>query len=102
MAMDNVVVDEGWYDEEWMLANTSFPFLVDLETNYLARDHEIAEGRTRGVPAGGLVMQGMVNVGVLSAMEGMAEQGVDNPYLVWDPRPEQARVVSRRGRAAAA
>ncbi len=85
MAMDNVVVDEGWYDEEWMLANTSFPFLVDLETNYLARDHEIAEGRTRGVPAGGLVMQGMVNVGVLSAMEGMAEQGVDNPYLVWDP-----------------
>ncbi|MEC4294763.1 molybdopterin-dependent oxidoreductase [Adlercreutzia shanghongiae] len=84
LAMTTEVLDNGWYDEEFMLAHTSFPFLVEVETGNLAREHEFNPARSRGIPAGMLIFQSMINMGILEPMDGAPEQGSENAYLVWD------------------
>lgn len=60
LGMISKILDEKWYDESFMQKNTSFPFLVDVETGKLLRDHQIDP----------------------SAKE--PETGEENPFFVWD------------------
>lgn len=57
LGMVTVIIDNNWYDERFVSANTSLPFLLDAETGLFVRQNEPASED---------------------------ETGEENPYLVWD------------------
>ena len=91
LAMVHNVIENEWYDPEYMTEHTSFPFLIEVETGYQAREKELDPTRSRGIPASAmyLIMQGLVSNGVMEPFPGMPEQGTENAYLVWDETSEQ-------------
>ena len=60
LGMASVILDEQLYDEDFVLNHTSLPFLVDVATGKLVRDH--AEDPDAEEP----------------------ETGEQNPFFVWD------------------
>ena len=60
LGMATAIVEGGWYDEAFMAAHTAFPYLVDVSTGKLVRDH--AEDPAAEEP----------------------ETGEQNPFFVWD------------------
>lgn len=60
LGMVSVILDEELYDEDFVLNHTSLPFLVDVKTGALLRDH------------------------VEDPAAEEAETGADNPFFVWD------------------
>lgn len=67
MGMASVILDEKLYDEQFMKGSTAFPFLVDVETGLLLREHESTP----------------------DVFE--PESGQDNPFFVWDEKTASAR-----------
>lgn len=59
LGMITLVLDNGWYDRDYVVKYTNFPFLVDKATGLLARDVEY-----KGAPEEG--------------------SGASNPFKVWD------------------
>ncbi|MDR1088974.1 MAG: molybdopterin-dependent oxidoreductase [Coriobacteriales bacterium] len=66
LAMIGIVLDKGWYDEQWLKAHTSFPFLVG-EDGALLREHAARPDAEE------------------------AETMEDNPWMVWDSKSNTAR-----------
>lgn len=66
LGMITSVLDNKWYDEAYVSANTSLPFLVSGDDGALLRDHAVD-------PAG------------------EPQDGVANPFLVWDDAAQAAR-----------
>lgn len=60
LGMATTILDEGLYDEAFMRDSTAFPFLVDVQTGLLLRDHA-----TEADPF-------------------EPDRGEDNPFFVWD------------------
>jgi len=73
LGMIGQIVDNGWCDEEFMLEHTSLPFLVDVETGALLRDH--AEDPAAEEP----------------------ETGETNPFFVWDTATGAKAVYTTAG-----
>ncbi|WP_165170837.1 molybdopterin-dependent oxidoreductase [Adlercreutzia sp. ZJ242] len=42
--MMSIILDNGWYDEDYLIANTNLPFLVKTSDGSLLRDHEATKG----------------------------------------------------------
>ena len=76
LGMASVILDEQLYDEDFVLNHTSLPFLVDVATGKLVRDH--AEDPDAEEP----------------------ETGEQNPFFVWDNGDEREGGLRRRGREA--
>lgn len=86
LAMISQVIDNEWYDEEFMRANTTFPFLVDVETGKLiqgAEEGAIPIGKTTPLPA---------PIG----LSGMWPEE-DPTFLVWDEISQSARYFAEKG-----
>lgn len=64
LGMCTVIVDNQWYDEDFLKENTTFPFLVDDETGQQLRVKPVEDIKK--------------------------ETGADNPYLVWDEEAQAA------------
>ena len=82
LAMVNHVLANKWYDEEFMLANTSFPFLVDQATGEVLGVMEDKLDAKTGEP-------------VIDKATGQPAQ-VKRPY-VWDTVTNSARVFNEEG-----
>ena len=67
LGMITQVLDNGWYDEAYVSAHTSLPFLVSQADGSLLRDHAVD-------PAAAA-----------------PEDGAANPFLVWDDEAQAAR-----------
>lgn len=59
LGMISLIIENKWYDEDFMLKHTNFPFLIDKETGLLERDEQ-----TKDAPEEG--------------------SGKGNPFKVWD------------------
>lgn len=66
LGMVSTILDEGLYDEDFVLNHSSFPFLVDARTGKLLRDH------------------------VEDADAEEPETGAQNPFFVWDAQAGKA------------
>jgi molybdopterin-containing oxidoreductase family molybdopterin binding subunit len=62
LGMASAIIENEWYDQEFMRAHTVFPFLVDVSTGQLVRDHKPVVAKN---PAD-------------------VETPEQNPYKVWD------------------
>lgn len=67
LGMITHVLDNGWYDEAYVGARTSLPFLVAQADGTLLRDHAVDPAATA------------------------PEDGAANPFLVWDDAAQAAR-----------
>lgn len=74
LGMISAIIDNGWYDEEYMLAHTGYPFLVSTKTGAILRDHPAVDAK---------------------------ETGEDNPFYVWDTVTKQAKPYNEEGVVAA-
>ncbi len=72
LGMASVILDEQLYDEDFVLNHTSLPFLVDVATGKLVRDH--AEDPDAEEP----------------------ETGEQNPFFVWTRRRTRRRSTTSR------
>jgi molybdopterin-containing oxidoreductase family molybdopterin binding subunit len=75
LAMITHIIEQEWYDEEFMMSHTVFPFLVDASTGKLLRDHESLMPKDGEAP----------------------ETPVENPYLVWDKSMNMAVPYTMEG-----
>lgn len=50
LGLINTILDEGWYDEEFMAANTSFPWLIDEKTGAIVATEEPELDEETGEP----------------------------------------------------
>ncbi len=70
LGMISSVLDNGWYDEEYLKQNTSFPFLVSSTDGTVLRSHPV---------------------------QGKDEKGSDNPFLVLDATTSMVRPYNEAG-----
>ncbi|MEG0461709.1 molybdopterin-dependent oxidoreductase [Gordonibacter sp.] len=70
LGMVTAIIDNKWYDENFVLQHTALPYLVDAKTKKLVRDH--AEDPNAEEP----------------------ETGEKNPFFVWDQSSSQKRAYT--------
>jgi molybdopterin-containing oxidoreductase family molybdopterin binding subunit len=77
LGMASVVLEQGWYQEDWMRSHTSFPFLVDVEDGSLLREHPADPDAEE------------------------PETADENPWMVWDSVTASARPATAKAAEAA-
>lgn len=86
LAMVSVVLENAWFDEDYIKAHTSFPFLVDVETGQMV--HGSAEEAPEFVPNDQLPCP-------FGLTGGYPEP--DPTFLVWDNTTNSARYFCEEG-----
>lgn len=67
LGMISCIIEKGWFDEDFMKNNTSFPFLVDKDSGALLRQ---------------------------TPTNDVSESGADNPFMVWDENSNSLKPYS--------
>lgn len=70
LGMISCVLENKWYDEDFMREHTGFPFLVSRESGVILRDHEVQDPQ---------------------------ETGEENPFFVWDEKTRSVKPYNQEG-----